>query len=139
MNQTPVGSLPPRPAGIGGSLIQEINQISRRWGYLQGYNNAVLNNQDALNDLVNGTETLNQLNALITQQEDEILHWDENHTDKMEELVKYWNMLETGRNTKTGPMYNWFKRLSKKKAQKDLDNNKASIIAMYNSSHSIAA
>ncbi len=139
LNQNPVGTLPNDPVGVGSPLDTHINNIRTEWANLLAYQTTLQKNQDNLNDLVNGTETLNQLNALITQQEDEILHWDENHTDKMEELVKHWNMLETGRNTKTGPMYNWFKRLSKKKAQKDLDNDKASIIAMYNSSHSIAA
>lgn len=140
LDQNPVGPFPaPSTIIVSGGLVNPLTTIRTNWGNIQTYRNNITNNQNTLNDLVNGTETLNQLNALITQQENEILHWDENHTDKMEELVKYWNMLETGRNTKTGPMYNWFKRLSKKKAQKDLDNNKASIIAMYNSSHSIAA
>ena len=139
LNKNPVGTLPSDPVGITPPLDAHINKIRTEWTTLWNNQTDLQKNQDALNDFVNGTETLNQLKALITQQEDEILHWDENHTDKMEELVKYWNMLETGRNTKTGPMYNWFKRLRKKKAQEDLDNNKASIIAMYNSSHSIAA
>jgi hypothetical protein len=139
LNATPIGNLPTAPAGVSGTVQAQITIIQNKYNNIQNYLTTDQNSKNELDDLINGTETLNQLNALITQQENEISHWDENHTDKMEELVKYWNMLETGRNTKTGPMYNWFKRLSKKKAQKDLDNNKASIIAMYNSSHSIAA
>jgi hypothetical protein len=46
-------------------------------------------------------------------------------------------MLETGRNTKTGPMYNWFKNLYKTNAQKRFDGKKAGIIADYMSNHSI--
>ena len=140
LDQNPVGPFPaPATPIVRNGLDNLLATISTNWSNIQTYRDNITNNQHTLNDLVNGTETLNQLNALITQQENEILHWDENHTDKMEELVKYWNMLETGRNTKTGPMYNWFRNLSKKKAQKRFDNDKASIIAQYNTSHSIAA
>ena len=140
LDQNPVGHFPaPTRPIVRNGLDNPLTTISTNWGNIQTYRDNLKKDKKKLDYLIDGTETLNQLNALITQQEDEILHWDENHTDKMEELVKYWNMLETGRNTKTGPMYNWFKRLRKKKAQEDLDNNKASIIAMYNSSHSIAA
>lgn len=97
------------------------------------------NKQNELDDLVNGTELLAQLRIQITQHEDEVANWDNNHMDEMEELALYWNRLETGRNTKTGPMYNWFRFLSKKKAQGDFDGRAAGIISAYNKNHSIAA
>ena len=84
-------------------------------------------------------ENVDLLNAQIAEQENEVANWDANHVDELEELVQHWNMLETGRNTKTGPMYNWFRNLKKKNAQNRLNNQKASIIAHYNSTHSIAA
>lgn len=95
--------------------------------------------QSELDDLVNGTELLTQLNDQITRHADEVRNWDANHVDDLEELVKYWNMLETGRNTKTGPMYNWFRNLSAKNAQKRFNGQVSTLIADYNSSHSIAA
>ncbi|MFQ6703213.1 MAG: hypothetical protein ACLRFO_03370 [Alphaproteobacteria bacterium] len=95
--------------------------------------------QSELDDLVNGTELLTQLNDQITRHADEVRNWDANHVDDLEELVKYWNMLETGRNTKTGPMYNWFRNLSAKNAQKRFNGQVSTLIAGYNSSHSIAA
>ena len=95
--------------------------------------------QAELDDLVNGTELLAQLRDQITRHEDEVANWDNNHMDEMEELALYWNRLETGRNTKTGPMYNWFRFLSKKKAQEDFDGRAAGIISAYNKHHSIAA
>lgn len=95
--------------------------------------------QSELDDLVNGTELLTQLNDQITRHADEVRNWDATHVDDLEELVKYWNMLETGRNTKTGPMYNWFRNLSAKNAQKRFNGQVSTLIADYNSSHSIAA
>lgn len=95
--------------------------------------------QNELDNLVNGTELLNQLNEQIPRHEAEVANWDANHFDEMEQLALYWNRLETGRNTKTGPMYNWVRHLSAKSAQKDLDKRRNAIILDYNKSHSIAA
>lgn len=100
---------------------------------------ALKDKETTLNDLVRGKENVDLLNAQIAEQENEVANWDANHVDELEELVQHWNMLETGRNTKTGPMYNWFRNLKKKNAQNRLNNQKASIIAHYNSTHSIAA
>ena len=101
--------------------------------------NRLAQNEADLNNLVRGKENIDLLNAQIAEQENEVANWDANHVDELEELVKHWNLLETGRNTKTGPMYNWFRNLKKKNAQNRLNNQKASIIAHYNSTHSIAA
>lgn len=95
--------------------------------------------QTELDDLVNGTELLTQLNDQITRHDAEVRSWDADHVDDLEELVKHWNMLETGRNTKTGPMYNWFRNLSAKGAQKRFNSQVQSLISQYNSNHSIAA
>ncbi|MBR5153301.1 MAG: hypothetical protein IKW57_00705 [Alphaproteobacteria bacterium] len=95
--------------------------------------------QDKLNQLVEGKELLDQLNAQIIQHQNEFDNWDTNHVDDLEELVQHWNMLETGRNTKTGPMFNWFRNLSAKKAQKNFNARIPQIITEYNRSHSIAA
>lgn len=95
--------------------------------------------QNKLDQLIEGTDLLIQLDEQITRHEQELANWDSNHTDDLEELVLYWNRLETGRNTKTGPMYNWFRNLSAKEAQKRLNRQKNTIISNYNASHSIAA
>ena len=92
-----------------------------------------------LDDLVNGTELLTQLDEQITRHQDEVSNWDANHMDAMEELALYWNMLETGRNTKTGPMYNWVRNLNKNNAQERFSGQVSGLISAYNQSHSIAA
>ena len=140
LSQDPVGALPAyAPGMVNGALLAPLDTITVNWGHIQTLRVNIKRNKRKLDYLIDGTETVNQLNTLIAKQENEILHWDENHTDKMKHLIEHWNMLETGRNTKTGPMYNWFSRLSKKKAQDDLNANKAAIIAQYRASHSIAA
>ena len=130
----------PRPSGImvRPPLTSHVTRIGAEWRNIQTYRTDLKKNQDSLNDLVNGKQIIDELNQRIPEQEAEFANWDTTHTDKMEELVKYWNMLETGRNTKTGPMYNWWLK-SAKKAQDDFNKEKAIKIAKYNASHSIAA
>ena len=93
--------------------------------------------QHKLDQLIEGTNTLNELNEQIPRMEEAVRDWDANHVDEMEELVLHWNMLETGRNTRTGPMYNWFRNLSKKSAEARFGAEKSAIIANYNRTHSI--
>lgn len=79
-----------------------------------------------LNDLTNAHETLTALSAQLTRHQDEARDWDDNHNDKVEELINYWNMLEKGRNTHSGPMYSWFRR--KKTNEKNFKNKRDAII-----------
>ena len=139
LSATPIGRLPAAPVGLRGNAQTQITQIQNAYNNIQNHQRNIQDERNKLNDLINGTQVVNELNAKITEQENEIANWDANHTDKMEDLIQHWNMLETGRNTKTGPMYNWFHRISKKEAQKDLTANKAAIIAQYRATHSIAA
>jgi DNA repair exonuclease SbcCD ATPase subunit len=140
--QATVPTTMPKPAGImvqGTLLPSHVARIGAEWGNIQTYRTDLNKNQKDLNDLVNGKQIIDEMNQRIPEQEAEFANWDTTHTDKMEELIKYWNMLETGRNTKTGPMYNWFRNLSQKNAEKRFANDRAGIIARYNASHSIAA
>ena len=52
--------------------------------------------------------------------------WDDKHHDKVEELINYWNLLEKGRNTHSGPMFSWFGR--KKTQEKKFNNIKGVLI-----------
>lgn len=47
------------------------------------------------------------------------------------ELAAYWDMLETGRGLHTGPMYNWFRHLSAKSAQKSFNARAPQIEQQY--------
>lgn len=129
----------PTLTGTGAALQPHLDNIEANFTRLTRNRTALKLSKDKFDNLVNGQELLDQLNEQITRHENEVRNWDTDHTDEMEELVLHWNMLETGRNTKTGPMYNWFRNLNAKSAQKRLANQRDAIIAGYNSSHSIAA
>ena len=116
-----------------------MNTIAAQHALLVTTRGQLATKQQNLEDIINGTELLAQLNAQIADHERELNNWDTNHIDELEDLVKYWNMLETGRTTKTGPMYNWFRNLSKKNAQKRFNTQIPTIISAYNQSHTIAA
>ena len=137
--QATVPTMPTHGVMVRNGLNAHVATIQNEWGNIQTYRTNLKTNQKNLNDLVNGKQIIDELNQRIPEQEAEFANWDTTHTDKMEELIKYWNMLETGRNTKTGPMYNWFRNLSQKNAEKRFANDRAGIIARYNASHSIAA
>lgn len=55
----------------------------------------------------NATQSIQMLNDQITKQNDVLNNWDANHNDKYRELMAYWDMLETGRDSHTGKMYSW--------------------------------
>lgn len=55
----------------------------------------------------NATQSIQMLNDQITKQNDVLNNWDDNHKDKYRELMAYWDMLETGRDSHTGKMYSW--------------------------------
>lgn len=90
-----------------------------------------------INQWENATKNIEELNQRIDKREDEINQWDENHKDKYKELMAYWDMLETGRDSHTGKMYNWGGRgLSAKKAQQRFDTQKQTYINDYLNNYS---
>ena len=63
----------------------------------------------------NATQSIQMLNDQITKQNDVLNNWDDNHKDKYRELMAYWDMLETGRDSHTGKMYSWMPGSAKNK------------------------
>lgn len=80
-----------------------------------------------LNSWTDARQTIDFLNARITKRNDAISKFDDNHKDKYRELMAYWDMLETGRDSHMGKMYNWLPRTAKG-AQKSFDTKKDAII-----------
>lgn len=95
--------------------------------------------QSRLNQWYAAEKNINELNEQIDKRKETMRKWDKNHTDQYKELMAYWDMLETGRDTHTGKMYNWFKRLSAEEAQKQFDTNKNTYISDHLSGYSIDA
>lgn len=86
--------------------------------------------ESRLSQWESATQAIEELNAQITEKQDNLINWDDEHNTKYTELMAYWDMLETGRDFHTGKMYNWG-TLSKKKAQTEFDANKDTFIADY--------
>lgn len=124
------GSKTPEQESVENDILQEIETI-------RDFYSRKKEAEKKYNDLIEGTELLKELNEQYKRNKEQVENWDANHVDEMEKLVSLWNRLETGRNTKTGPMYNWFRYLNKKKAQENLVNNKEAIMAQWMQSHKI--
>ena len=70
---------------------------------------------DPVHKFKNAKDRVDELNRQIDARNDEIDNWDDKHKDKFQELMAYWDFLETGRNTHTGNMYSWGLGRAKKK------------------------
>lgn len=73
---------------------------------------------DPVHKFKNAKNRVDELNRQIDARNDEINNWDDKHTDKFQELMAYWDFLETGRNTHTGNMYSWTPGSAAKKQTK---------------------
>ena len=91
-----------------------------------------------LNTWTDAQDTVKFLTERINKRDEVLREWDDNHKDKYKELMAYWDMLETGRNTHMGKMYNW-KPIKAGNAQKKFDGQKQTIISDYLSGYSYAA
>ncbi len=60
-----------------------------------------------INEWNNAKESVKMLDAQIAQRDKKLKSWDDNHKNQYMELMAFWDFLETGRNTHTGPMYSW--------------------------------
>ena len=108
---------------------------------VQNYNDTVDQNnaeEDRLKKWKSATDSIDEINKRISKRDEVMDKWDEDHKDKFMELMAYWDMLETGRNTHMGKMYNW-KPIKAGTAQKNFDQNKQTIIADYLFGYSYAA
>lgn len=104
--------------------------------------NATHNANEQLNTNINmfddATNSIQELNAQIQRHSQELQNWDANHIDHAKDLIAYWDLLETGRTTYSGPLWN-FINPSKKSAQNKLNQNKAQIIQMHQQNYSLTA
>lgn len=108
---------------------------------LQDYNDTVNRNnaqKDRITKWENATKSIEEINERISKRDEVMDKWDDNHKDKYLELMAYWDMLETGRNTHMGKTYNW-KPIKVGNAQKKFDGEKQTIISDYLSGYSYAA
>lgn len=117
------------------------NIVQQHQAETQAYNNTVDQNnaqEDRIKKWENATKSIEEINERISKRDEVMDKWDDNHKDKYLELMAYWDMLETGRNTHMGKMYNW-KPIKAGNAQKKFDGQKQTIISDYLSGYSYAA
>ena len=121
---------------------QHIAQYQTDMQNAQNIYNAAQSNVDDLNtninDFDNATARIKELDERIKKRNDTVNNWDKDHQDKYKELMAYWDLLETGRDSHTGPMYSWALGNAKKKQDK-FNQNKNAIFASYLNNYSMAA
>ncbi len=105
--------LSPTPLATGIAAIDTpASEIVTKLRQIKKHSTRIQAHQVSLDDFNNATNTVASYNAQITKHRDEVAHWDDNHVDEFEELLNYWNMLESGRDSHTGKMYSWIGRKS---------------------------
>lgn len=108
---------------------------------LADYNNAQNTSADTaskIQQFEEATKRIEELNRCLSERDKTVNEWDEKHKNQYDDLIAYWDLLETGRDGRVGPFYNFF-TLSKKKAQEKLNNNKNTIIQNYRNDYVFAA
>lgn len=81
---------------------------------------ALKNAKDKKQAFVNATAQLQAATNELNEQEEAMKNWDDDHQDKYDELIKYWNDLERGRDMHLGRMFKgYYSRFGSKKAQQD--------------------
>ena len=114
------------------------NDLATHTGELQ----TLQNDKDVLDTNISQYEsasrTISELRNQIQNRNNEMSNWDQNHRDQFKELMAYWDMLETGRDSHMGAMYKWMPG-HKKTHQQHFDAQKAGIIQTYMNNYSIVA
>ncbi len=89
-----------------------------------------------LNKWKHGTETVQNLTAMRDANTEKLRTWDADHTDKYRDLMAYWDFLQTGRRTHSGPFYSWTLG-SKKLKQKAFDSQKDALFEHFRDNYSM--
>ncbi len=89
-----------------------------------------------INDFDNATARIKELDERIKKRNDTVNNWDKDHQYK--ELMAYWDLLETGRDSHTGNFYSWMPGSAKKK-QDAFDKNKATLFNNYLNAYALTA
>ena len=106
----------------------QLNSAATNWQYLVDNIDTQLNilstqkgrldsNQEELNDVLGGISVINAAEQQMNDTQIKLTTWNADHTDQYEELIDFWNRLETGRDSHTGEMYSWRPGSKKKKQE----------------------
>lgn len=111
----------------------QLNGAAANWQYLVDNIDTQLNilstqkgrldsEQEELNDVLGGISVINAAEQQMNDTQNKLTTWNADHTDQYEELIDFWNRLETGRDSHMGEMYSW--RPGSKKKKQDAFWNK---------------
>lgn len=133
-------------AGLNGAHGVQYSNSKRLLDYVQQQE---VRYQDFVNDtsiiedrvarFKEARDAVEELNNRIDKRNQEIAQWDDKHKDQYMELMAYWDMLESGRDSHTGSMYKWGLLRSNKHSQKQFDKKKGNIISSNLSGYQYAA
>lgn len=93
-----------------------------------------INKSERIKQFENAQKRIAELNKMKESRDKEVNEWDDKHKNQYDDLIAYWDFLETGRDGRVGPFYNRF-TLSKKKAQADFDTQKEAMFQAYKREH----
>ena len=119
-----------------GTYQRELDDARRNLTQMQNNNFA---QERRLNAWGDAKDMISMLDKQISEHDKTLREWDDKHKDHYMELMAYWDMLETGRDSHTGAMYKWALLRSNKHSQENFDKNKAAFINNYLSKYSYAA
>lgn len=105
--QLQAGSNPAAPAVTDPAVQARVQNISQSRRDITAKTKQMDRKIKKRQEFENATQSIQMLNDQITKQNDVLNNWDDNHKDKYRELMAYWDMLETGRDSHTGKMYSW--------------------------------
>lgn len=117
---------------------QYTNDLQQHYADLGSHTATKENIDKNITQYESAQNTITELNNQINNRNAEMQNWDATHQDKYKELMAYWDMLETGRDSHLGVMYKWAPH-KKKTHQANFDAQKNAIITNFNNSYSIAA
>lgn len=130
------------PTGHGAgyaSAKSVVDAVTRQEALDQRYEDTTSRQKEKIEQFKDAKSALDEINGRIDKRNQEIAQWDDKHKDQYMELMAYWDMLESGRDSHTGAMYKWGLLRSNKHSQKQFDKKKGNIISSNLSGYQYAA
>jgi hypothetical protein len=89
-------------------MLSELrNKMIRKDNVHNLYDQRLQTANDKLQQFQDATETVATLNNQIADLQDKYDTWDDKHKNQYQELAKHWDMIQEGRMSHLGPMWNW--------------------------------
>lgn len=100
------------------NVVDNFENSARYKNAVNAYNrqtNKIYRHEQAIQQFRRAEAEIKNLDDAIQKRQKTMDNWDRDHMNHYQELVAYWDMLETGRDSHTGVMYSWAPGSLKKK------------------------